>query len=50
MTENNSILHMNFGCNPGICEVYSSAVSVKHRHFTVIKEVFSWGNLVITYL
>ena len=49
MTENNSTLHVNVGCNPSICKVYSSAVSVKkYRVFTVIKDVFSQGNLAIT--
>ena len=42
MTENNSTLRVNFGRNPSICKVYSSAVSVKiYRAFTVIKDVFS---------
>ena len=49
MTEKNSTLRVNFGCNHSICTVYSSAVSVKkYRLFTVIKDVFSKGNLVIT--
>ena len=49
MTENNSTSCVNLGCNPSFCKVYSSAVSVnKYRFFTVIKDVFSKGNLVIT--
>ena len=42
MTGNYSTLRVNFGCNPSICKVYSSAASVnKYRVFAVIKDVFS---------
>ena len=33
MTENDSTLRVTLGCNPRVCEVYSSAVSVKENSF-----------------
>ena len=52
MTENNSTLLVNFGCNSSICKVYSCAVCVnKYRLFTVIKDYFRREiSLLITYI
>ena len=52
MTENNGTLCVNLGCNPIICKVYSSTVSVKkYRLFTVIKDYFLREiSLLLTYI